>query len=68
MKMEFLVLWSLDAPALGDAKTMRWESGDGWSTLLEAKGRENGMEGLWKGDREEEQHLKYIYILKLKLN
>jgi hypothetical protein len=35
-----LVLWRLDAPRQGDARSVRWERGGGWgSTLLEAKGK-----------------------------
>jgi hypothetical protein len=41
-------LWRLDAPEKGDARRVRWMGG--WeSTLLEVKGRGDGVGGLWKG-------------------
>ena len=41
-------LWRLDAPEKGDARGVRWVGG--WeSTLLEVKGRGDGVGGLWKG-------------------
>lgn len=39
-----LVLWRLDTPVKGGARQVRWFG----STLLEAKGRVDRVEGLWK--------------------
>ena len=55
-----LVLWRLDAPGKGIAREVRqgWVSRWG-STLLEAKGRRNGVGHLWSGDCAGVQDLKY---------
>jgi len=40
---------------MGYARVVSQECVDGWrSTILEAKGREDGMRGLQRGDREGE--------------
>ena len=41
-----MVLWRLMAPVKGNAREVRQKWVGGWvSTLLQAKGREDGMEG-----------------------
>jgi hypothetical protein len=57
----FLVLWRLDALKKRDARGVRWVGGwvGGWgSTLLEAKGRVDGVGSSWRGHQEGGQHLK----------
>jgi hypothetical protein len=46
------VLWRLYVPEKGDARGVRWEWVCGWgSTLLEVKGRRDGVKNSGKGTR-----------------
>ena len=48
-----LVLWRIVAPVKGDSRGVRQAWLDGWrNTLLEAKGRRDGMGELQREDRE----------------